>query len=362
MKKNSFKIIAILIVTILIIGALYLIYMNAVHNENIDNESVVSSNMNIVLSLEDEIKDNTAWCGTFNLIWNDLKDELAKQDIVFTPQLKIVENLNRETFNKSYLDESSYYKFCGSPSLELKEQVKQEIKKKFNETSSIIDELSWTEEPNKYILYAMLKKEFKFQNVFDELSNGNFGEYKNVKYFGITPSTKGNTRKQVRVLYYTSKENFAVEIETTGNDKVIISRGNDSDNFLDMYNEIIEKHKNYEGSNMFGESDILRIPEIKFNLKKEISELEGKEFLFSDGTPYEIEKALQTIKFELDKKGGKIKSEAGMGLKATSLEINSDKPREFIADDTFAIFLIEQNKDLPYFAAKISDISNVQNI
>ena len=43
-----------------------------------------------VLSLEDKIQENTIWCGTFQLIWNDLKNDLAKQDIVFNPQLKVV--------------------------------------------------------------------------------------------------------------------------------------------------------------------------------------------------------------------------------------------------------------------------------
>ena len=37
-----------------------------------------------------------------------------------------------------------------------------------------------------------------------------------------------------------------------------------------------------------------------------------------------------------------------------------EEPREFMVDDTFTIFLKEKGKDLPYFAAQISDISQVQ--
>ena len=70
-----------------------------------------------VLTLDDEITDNTIWCGTFQLIWNDLKNDLAKQDIVFNPQLKVVENLNKETFTTKELSEESYYKKIGTPSL-----------------------------------------------------------------------------------------------------------------------------------------------------------------------------------------------------------------------------------------------------
>ena len=36
------------------------------------------------------------------------------------------------------------------------------------------------------------------------------------------------------------------------------------------------------------------------------------------------------------------------------------EPREFLVNDTFFIFLKEKDKELPYFAAKISDITQVQ--
>lgn len=42
--------------------------------------------------------------------------------------------------------------------------------------------------------------------------------------------------------------------------------------------------------------------------------------------------------------------------------IEIKEKREFVLNDTFMIFLVEKEKDLPYFAAKISDITNEQNI
>ena len=86
--------------------------------------------LNVVLSLEDEISNNSVWCGTFNLVWNDLKNDVAKQDIVFMPQLKVAENLNKGTFNTNYLSEESYYKIHGYAIKELKEKIKKKIKKK----------------------------------------------------------------------------------------------------------------------------------------------------------------------------------------------------------------------------------------
>lgn len=360
MNKKTWKIIfAISVLLVIIFSISYVIKTKK--NDKKSNTNL-ENNMNVVLSLEDEITDNTAWCGTFNLIWNDLKNDLAKQDIIFTPQLEVVKNLNKGTFNTSYLSEDSYYKTYGVPTLKLKEEIEKAIKEKFNETSDILNDFNWDNADSKnYFLYTMLKKEFEFPKVFTKLEDGTFGKYeKNVKYFGINNSTDEQVKSQVEVLYYNSKEDFAIKLITNSNDEVIISRGNNKNTFLEIYNQIQENNKNYKGNKKLGKNDKVQIPNIDLNLKKEFEELENKPFLFSNGDEYEIEKTLQTIKFSLDEKGGKIKSEAGIMTKEISA-INPDKPREFLVDDTFCIFLKEKDKKLPYFAAKVSDISKIQN-
>ena len=104
------------------------------------------------------------------MIWNDLKNDLAKQDIVFNPQLKVVENLNKETFTTKELSEESYYKKIGTPSLKLKEEIEKAIKDKFNETSDILDDFDWeNRDPLDFFLYVMLKKDFQFEKAFEEL-------------------------------------------------------------------------------------------------------------------------------------------------------------------------------------------------
>lgn len=319
-----------------------------------------NTKMKIVTSLEDEISENTAWCGTFNLIWNDLKNDLAKQDIVFSSQPEMVKNLNKGTFNTSHLSEDSYYKVYGTPNLELKAEIEKAIQEKFNETSDILDDFDWKNASSEdYFLYCMLKKEFEFPNVFTEFENGKFRNYENVKYFGIDENTDESVRDQVAVLYYDSKDDFAVKLLTKTNDEVVLVKGNKANSFGKMYEEVMQKSENYEGRYVLEENEILKIPNIKFDLKEEIKEVENQTFSFSDGNEYEIEKALQTIQFELDKKGGKIKSEAGMMVKE-AMAIMPTEPREFLLDDTFSIFLVEENQDLPYFAAKISDIRQVQ--
>ena len=102
----------------------------------------------------------------------------------------------------------------------------------------------------------------------------------------------------------------------------------------------------------------------KVEIDARVTELQGKEFKTTDPiyNTAEIEKAIQTIKFSLDEKGGEIKSEAAIDVMlATALSPEKeDEPRYFYLDDTFAIFLREKGRDLPYFAGRIEDITKFQ--
>lgn len=337
------------------------IYNNTTKSDIKEKETFNTEGVTTTLTLEDEIQDDTIWCGTFQLIWNDLKNDLAKQDIVFTPQLKVVENLNKETFRVNDLSDKYFYKKIGTPSISLKKEIEQAIKDKFNEKSDILNDFEWeNREPKDYFLYAMLKKEFQFEKAFEELDNGKFTDYENVSYFGIKKSSESEElRNQVKVLYYNSKDDFAIKLITKQEDEVILCKNPKGNTFNEIYKNITTQESKYKGNKNFQEGELLKVPNIKMNEKTEFTEIQNKSFLFSNGDSYHIEKALQTIQFELDKTGGKIKSEAGMMVKYESA-IMIDEIREFAIDDTFAIFLIEKGKDKPYFAGKINDITKFQ--
>lgn len=99
----------------------------------------------VVPTMNDTITTDSSWCGTFQLVWNDMKNEVVKKDVVFNPQLDMVRNLNKEDFNETMLSEDYYYKIYGLKSLALKEQIENGIKEKFNQTSDILDDFDWSE-------------------------------------------------------------------------------------------------------------------------------------------------------------------------------------------------------------------------
>jgi len=333
---------------------------NSNNNSNINIQSNTTSNINIVASLEDTITNDTAWCGTFNLVWNDLKENYAKKDIIINPPKEIVTNLNKSTFSKKELNENSYYTKFGYQTPELKKEIEENIKNKFNQTSDILDLFTWEKDSKSNFIYAMLYKKFTFATPFKQLVNNKFNGNGEYRYFGINKNKRDGI-DQVEVLFYENSNNYAVKLITQENDEIILLKNsNTENNFLNIYNNIINKSKNYNGNKKLDNKDTLLVPYIKFNAFKEYKELEGLVSHYADGTPFQIEKAVQTIKMQLSESGGDIKSEAAISTKESASISNTELIRNFNFNSTFTIFLKEKDMNLPYFAAYINDLSIFQ--
>ena len=331
-------------------------------------------NLHVLTSIDDEVVWDSMWCWTFQLVWNDMVNEVVKQDVVFDPQLKIVENLNKQTFTNKELSPNSYYSKFWLLTLDLKKEIENGIKDKFDETSDILDQWAdWSQVPQsddyydgklvkKYWFYAMLKKIFKFENIFDQLDKWKFADkYENIKYFWIKWSSDSSLYDQVYVYYYNSNEDFAVALKTKEWEDVILARWIWGSSFLDVYNNILKNEEKYEWKHYFTKYDYLKVPELNLKNLAEFDELENKEFpLAEPNRAWRIDKALQTIELKLDKEWWEIKSEARIALTTYGLSISMDKPkveyRYFYFDKPYVMFLKEAVKDLPYFAAQISDI------
>jgi dUTP pyrophosphatase len=135
--------------------------------------------------MNDKIDSDSTWCGTFQLVWNDMINEVVRQDILFKDNNDMVTNLNKMDFNTSMISEEYYYKKYGFKTLSLKKEIEQGIKNKFNQTSDILDSFSWSQDElsnndDRYFFYTMLYREFEYNNKFSVLKNDKFGNYDDV--------------------------------------------------------------------------------------------------------------------------------------------------------------------------------------
>ncbi len=314
--------------------------------------------VDVVPTLSDKISKDTSWCPTFQLIWNDFKNDIVKEDIKFDEKLDMLDNLNKEDFTLNDISDSYYFKIYGRKNLELKSKIENAIKEKFNQNSDILDKFDWSSEEldsgseviDRYFLYSMLYREFEFNKKFDTFTD-KFKDKENVEYFGIAKSND-EIRSQIKVYYYNDENDFAVKLITKNNDEIIVIKNPKGETFDEIYKSV-ENKKEYE----FNDTDNFMMPKIDFNVLREYTELENKEINTLDGT-YTIEKAIQSIMFSLDEKGGKVKSEAGMDVKYEASSMVTR--RNFYVNDTFTLFLKESNKEKPYFAVRVDDISKFQ--
>ena len=298
-----------------------------------------------------EMDTNKVWCGTFNLVWNDFMNDVIGGKIEFEDgSSSLVDELNKQSFTEDQLNPNSYYKKQGLATTELKTEIEKGIKEKFNENSKILDKVEW-DNPYGYVLYCMLKKEFNYLEKFPTLDDATFKDsQEKVKYFGIEPDTEQSASKNVDILFYNSKTDFAIKLKTKEGEEVYLYRTTgDGKSFDDNYNEMIEKSNNYTGNKTWDENDVLMIPFIKVQDEINYDELCGR---FIKGTQWYIRQALQTIDFELNNYGGSVKSEALIDALKQSV---SNTNREFIFDDDFILYLKEDDKEKPYFALKVDN-------
>lgn len=323
--------------------------------------SIMSSSMAANIEVQPTMASKTVaqdrvWVGTFQLVWNDFINRILFNPVRFSEgSPEIVRELNKQEFTSEDISDKDYYKTICRVTKNTKKQIARAIRRKFGETSDLLSSLDLTPSNDKVLIYAMLKKEFEFKNAFEKLGTSNFGKKQKAEYFGVDKKSDEYTDAGIKVLFYNNPTDFALEIATKGNDVLYIYKNSSNKPFNYIYQEIGKKSKMYRGDRNFTVDDRLKIPNLKMFEEKEFTEISGHRI---KGTNMIIDKAIETVAFDMNNKGGKLKSEAAMGIAKISLEHN--ERRCFYVNDTFVIFLKENNKKNPYFALRVNDISKFQ--
>ena len=300
---------------------------------------------------------NRIWVGTFQIVWNEFMSNIVKGPIKFIGfDSKMANDLNEKSFKTSDISDDAYYTKYGLMTPETRREIEKALLKKFNEKSDILHLFNWAKNSTDVIIYAMLKKDFKFLEAFDKLTPQAFGKNSKVAvdYFGINEDSDKKLYKNIEVMFYNSTEDFAVKLFTKDNDVVMLYRTDDDKTFDKYYSDMRRKSQFYFKNRKFTKDDRLKVPSINLYQKTSFPELEGHSIKGSD---YVIGETIETIDFKMDNEGVKLKSEAAIIAKCSL--VPPSRGRHFMFTDNFVLFLAEKGKRTPYYAMKISDVDAI---
>ena len=332
------KIFVIIICTTIALSVI--VYATTViYNKYIKNNTNHNITMNpSYQSTLDENTINNLWVGTLDLAWKDLEEKIGLNKIELEGKMpQIANDLNESTFSKEMINPNDY---------------------KINVERTVT---------NGYKIDATLNKELNFLESFDNFSDykwtfGNSEEY--IKYFGINNASPEEMNKNVEILFYNKLNNdsllsndMAIKLKTKEGDEIILYRTDDKKSFDEYYEDIKTKTKNYKGHTEFSKDDELRIPYVKVNGMINYNQLYDKKIKNSKGLY--IYDVIQNVNFNLNERGCNLSSKATMVTEY--MGIGQDTKYCYF-QDTFIIFMKEENSDKPYFALKVDNNDILEKI
>ena len=289
---------------------------------------------------------NVLWCATFQMAWDAAVADFGAP-IRLQPASKLAVALNRDSFDRRWVDEASVFITEGRVDENVLSEIEEGVRKLTGRKSKLANQLKKNSRPDDLVFFACLKKDLQFPQPFGKLGTWNLGK-RRVPWFGYTPEQEGTgpLHRQVRVHHYGAKDDFVIELlgKTTG-DQLLLAKLPKPPKTPGEVRRNVLNHLRADAPHS-GPSDLLAVPNVVAEESAEFSELAGRTVA---GSGLILRKALQTIDFRMDEKGVKLRSEA-----ALSFGCSAQAPIErrlMILDPPFAIVMKRKGAPHPYFVA-----------
>ena len=310
---------------------------------------------------------NTLYCASFQMAWSKMRNQVIKEDIRIEGTPPTAFQLNRQLLSNDDVSTSSYVAEAGVLSKELIERINKGRQEKFgNQGGESFKMTPPTNGKRTIIAYAYLQKSLEFRNEFEKLTapllfQDSSGSKASVAAFGIEKFSYSNHRHeklqgQVSVYDYRNDNDFILSLRSkSDDDEIILAKVKPGKSLLGTY-QAVAKRVDAGKKTEIWENESLKVPKIDFDLSYSFPELEGKQFLNSGWEGWTIGKALQDTRFKLDEKGAVLKSRAFiMAMKGEAPAPGNSKPRMFIFDKPFLIYLKQKNGKYPYFVLWVNN-------
>ena len=325
-----------------------------------------------VAAYSEPLEPNQLWCAPMEICWNNAMDKFGP----FREDNPSISALNSRPFDISAVSEDHYYAYSGlvGDPQRTYDEIDAALQEKFGQGSDALDPNDLN--PEQMLFYSMLYRKFTYPQPFEadddqSFTNSDGSIAHRVKVF----ETEGDeaAAKNITVLYYNDNADHAVAIKTNEGDVVVlVNKPKEDASAKEIMEDVWTRAASFNGNRSLEDDDEFSAPNLDFDVTDTFNQLIGAAPADTASGGWAVEQALQKTKFSLDNAGGEIKSEAAMVM-ANSLDDDKPTPRIFSYSDEYAVFLVDEqapaNTDMwsykaavPYFAARVSDITAFQDI
>jgi hypothetical protein len=313
---------------------------------------------------------NLLWCGTFQLAWNEAI-KLVGEKLQFENQPPIVGLLNRQDFTANDLDPASYVALADFERNHVEAEIRAALQKTFHGAASpeLIPPIPPHPGPDDFVAYAYLFKNLAFDYPFTQIPDYGYfcatpeSTVAYVKAFTLPKSTEKHFTdaiKQVTIFDYQSQDDFVIKLKTRAQgDELILAKVTPCTTLSATIDSVLKRIATGKRENT-GPRDVLIIPELNYDLRKDFSELEG--LVLTPGPSAKIKsklvlaKAEQLVRFQLNEKGAVLKSEAVMVMGPGAAPLRIDW-HIMIFNKPFLILMKRADSPQPYFAMWVGNAS-----
>ncbi len=296
---------------------------------------------------------NLLFCCTFQLAWNELRDDKIKEDVHLTNEPPLVKFLNKGLSTKADISEDCYVAMAGYDWEGILGKVNKALKEKFGGEAPVVNDML---AEDSVFAYAYLQKVLRFKVAFESLKDAvsftsSDGAAAKIQAFGIRKhSDKEKHLKmaaQVGIPDYRDNSDFVITLKPdSSEDEIVLAKVKPEKTLLETIKAVQARIENGKKAYM-DEVETVQIPKLNFNIEHYFEQLCGRSFTNKGFEKYGIDYAVQTVRFKLDEKGAVVKSEARI---VTPCEQGPGELKTLIFDRPFLIYLKEKTGKYPYFA------------
>jgi hypothetical protein len=300
---------------------------------------------------------NVVWCSSFQLAWNELKENVVGEPLEVVGAEDVAARLNAAPQSSLDLTPESFYAAAGWTKDGIVDKVKHDMAVKF--PSRVLPDLDAYGEG--LLAYSYLKANVAFKHPFRQLVEGlTFTDSGGIKMqvagFGLWEAHRlryRDIREQVDVLYSQEEDRehpwelgeYALDLcKYSEPYQVVVARverkGTLGDTLAYVGRQVEEfrRRADYPMVRKLQEHDEVRVPQMFWKVNQRFHELIGRT-VGNVGLP--IVEAMQTIEFRLDR--------YGVALESASMTMIAAIPRRFLFDRPFLVYMQKRGAERPFF-------------